>query len=115
MSYTDGQVFSPAALTRLATALGGVPILGCVEGSPAHVAGVRYGDIVLAIDGTPTASWTDFFQARRRSPTQLSVRVLRQGTPLEISMTLPATARTPRHVLDRPLASYPREPVAHTR
>jgi len=96
-------MFSPADLSRLATALGGLPIPGCAPGSPAHLAGVRYGDIVLSVNGMPTASWSDFFQARRRSGGPLLVRVFRRGLQLDALMTLPLQAQTPRAVLDEKL------------
>jgi|SRR3954463_13592857 S1-C subfamily serine protease len=90
----------PSELCRIATTLGGLPISGCVEGSPAERAGLRYGDIVLAINGIPTASWNDFFQARRGSSGQLTVRVFRQGAEFEATMDLPAQSRSPREVLE---------------
>lgn len=94
-------MLTPAALTRLANALGGLPILGCDDGSPAARAGARYGDIVLSVDGVPTASWADFFQARKQGSGLLALRVLRQGRQLELALALPAATRTPREVLDR--------------
>lgn len=96
-------MFSPADLSRLATALGGLPITGCVEGSPAHLAGVRYGDIVLSVNGTPTGSWSDFFHVRRRSAGPLAVRLFRRGLELNVWMTLPPQTKTPRAVLDEEL------------
>jgi S1-C subfamily serine protease len=90
----------PADLSRLATELGGLPILGCLAGSPAERAGIRYGDIVLSINGEQTASWADFFAARRRTTGQITVRVFRLGTEFEVSMELPETSKTPREVLE---------------
>jgi predicted metalloprotease with PDZ domain len=86
-------------LSRLATVLGGIPIPGCLAGSPAARAGIRYGDVLLAIDGLPTPSWSDFLEARRMS-SRVTVRVFRQGAELEVVMDLPLTMRTPRHVME---------------
>ena len=85
-------------LSRVATALGGVPIPGCVEGSPAQRAGLCYGDVLLALDGVPTSSWSDFFRARRRE--RPIVRVFRRGVEFEVQMALPIKTRCPRHVLE---------------
>lgn len=94
----------PSELSRLATLLGGVPISGCLEGSPAARAGLRYGDVVLAINGIPTPSWTEFFQARRRATEPVIARIFRRGRQFEVRMDLPAQTRTPRHVLERTVA-----------
>lgn len=90
----------PSALTRLATALGGLPILGCAQRSPAGAAGLRYGDIVLSLNGIPTASWSDFFQARWQSQDDVRVRVFRQGVEFEAPMALSPSVSSPREVLD---------------
>jgi S1-C subfamily serine protease len=101
MSYTQSML-PLSELSRLATVLGGVPIPGCLEGSPAARAGIRYGDVVLSINGVPTASWTDFFQARRRRNSHVvTARVFRQGTEFEVTLELPAQTRSPRHVLEQ--------------
>lgn len=91
---------TPADLSRLATALGGVPVSGCLEGSPAARAGIRYGDVMLAINGQPTASWSEFFLARTTSPDLVTVRVFRQGAEFDVKMALPAKRLTPRAVLE---------------
>lgn len=97
---TSTCVLGPSSLTRLATALGGLPILGCGQGSPAGAAGLRYGDIVLSLNGIPTASWSDFFQARWQSPGDVVVRVFRQGREFETPMALNPEVKSPREVLD---------------
>ncbi|HKU39199.1 MAG TPA: PDZ domain-containing protein [Polyangiales bacterium] len=100
MSYTGVKVVNLFDLSRIATALGGLPIPGCQPGSPAARAGIRYGDIVLALNGARTASWAEFFQARRHATGPLVARVFRAGIELEITLDLPNRARTPREVLD---------------
>src|SRR5215813_9055977 len=91
---------SPSDLTRIADAMGGLPIMGCLKGSPADLAGIRYGDILLSINGTPTPSWSEFFQARRQSKGSILVRVFRQGAEFEVRMALPEAIKTPREVLE---------------
>ena len=51
-------------VTRLATRLNGVPVLGCRPGSPAAVAGVQYGDILMAVNNVPTPDWAAYIEAR---------------------------------------------------
>lgn len=92
----------PEELTRVATSLSGLPILGCASGSPAARAGLRYGDIVLSLNGTPTPSWTAFFDASGRANGLLRLRVNRHGRELELVLTLAREARSPRAVLDAP-------------
>jgi predicted metalloprotease with PDZ domain len=93
-------MLSPADLSRIATELRGLPILGCLEGSPAAHAGVRYGDIILSVNGIPTPSWADFFEARRSTKGRMTVRLFRLGSELEIAMELSPTANSPRSVLE---------------
>ena len=92
-------MFDPSELSRIAATLGGVPIMGCLHGSPADRAGVRYGDIMLAIDGIPTPSWSDFFQARRRCKGQMNVRLFREGREFDITLDVPTTPLNPQAVL----------------
>ena len=99
----------PHELTQVANSLSGLPILGCSTGSPAARAGLRYGDIVLAVDGAPTPSWSAFFEASARAET-LSLRVFRYGRQLELTLSLSRNARTPRSLLDSPTNSSQPQP-----
>jgi S1-C subfamily serine protease len=90
----------PSDLSRVAAELGGLPILGCLAGSPADRAGMRYGDIVLSINGMTTASWADFFAARRQNTGRITVRVFRLGHEFEVEMELPPSSKSPREVLE---------------
>jgi len=75
-------------LSRLAQALGGLPILGCLQSSPAAEAGVRYGDILLSIDGIPTPTWETFLAVRGRCATSFTARIFRDGVELDIEIRL---------------------------
>jgi S1-C subfamily serine protease len=93
-------MLTPAELARLATALGGLPILGCLAGSPAEDAGVRYGDILLSLDGMPTSSWDEFVRARTQAGRAIVVRVFRQGQEFDLSIELRRSDKTPEQVID---------------
>ena len=85
---------SLAELSRLAAALGGLPVLGCLDGSPAAEAGMRYGDILLALDDTPVSSWDDFIQARSQRRDGFRARIFRDGEELTLAIVLrPASAQ----------------------
>lgn len=99
-------MLTPAELARLATALGGLPILGCLAGSPAEDAGMRYGDILLALDGKPTSSWDEFLRARNQAGHRIVVRVFRQGQEFDVALELRASNKTPREVLEELRAAY---------
>lgn len=94
---------SPVELTRLATALGGLPVLGCLTGSPAEEAGMRYGDILLTLDGMPTSSWAEFVRARCRAGSRMVVRVFRQGVEFDLSLDLDTDTctKSPDEVLEQ--------------
>jgi S1-C subfamily serine protease len=93
-----------ADLSRLAEILGGLPILGCLEGSPAAVAGVRCGDILLAINGKPTSTWTEFIEARREKRGWLVARIFRDGTVMEFAIETRPSDRSPMELMGEVMA-----------
>ena len=100
LPYTEHtKMLKPSELSRLASSLGGIPILGSLAGSPADAAGIRYGDILLAVDGNPTTSWDEFLRVRSRCKERLVARVFRQGTEFEVSIPLRVSKLSPLEVL----------------
>ncbi len=67
------------SLFQLAKALGGLPILGCLRGTPAALAGVRYGDILLSVNGHPTRTFGDYLEAKALRSDGMSIVVFRSG------------------------------------
>lgn len=75
-------------LVQLAEALGGLPVYGCLPGSPAARAGVRYGDVLLGVDGHATPSWQAYLSARQSSGKVIRLRLFRDGSELEVDVAL---------------------------
>ena len=76
-------------VTRMATRLKGVPVLGCRPGSPAARAGVRYGDILVAVNGMPTPDWSAYVEARALARGHMQVELFRAGETLVLEFALP--------------------------
>lgn len=67
------------SLFQLAKALGGLPVVGCLNGTPAALAGVRYGDILLSVNGRATPTFNDYLEAKALRADGMSVVVFRAG------------------------------------
>ena len=97
-------------LLALAEALRGLPIFGCLAGSPAAVAGVRYGDVLLSVDDIPTTNWNEFAQARSQSKGRFTARIFRDGVELVVAIELEANTRSAFDILSEIVGSDPVEP-----
>ena len=76
-------------LSRLASKLNGLPVLGCRPDSPAALAGVRYGDILLTVNGLPTPDWSSFLDARATCAGEMVIELFRAGAVITVRLTLP--------------------------
>lgn len=74
---------------RLAATLGGLCLLGCLRGSPAERAGLRYGDVVLEVNGQRTPNWVSYIEAIRVRRPVMTVRFFRDGTEHLAELQLP--------------------------
>ncbi len=57
-------MLSKAKLEQIAKVLEGIPVLGCLQGSPSERAGIRYGDVVLSVNGMKTSDMDLYSKAR---------------------------------------------------
>lgn len=70
----------------------GVPILGTLDGTPAARAGVRYGDVLLSVNGVRTRSVVDYVEAKNLRQDGMTLSVLRGGETIELSFVYDAPA-----------------------
>jgi predicted metalloprotease with PDZ domain len=69
-----------AQLFALAKALEGIPVLGALSGSPAARAGIRYGDVLLSVNGMRTRTVLDYVEAKGLRDDGMDVVVFRSGS-----------------------------------
>jgi len=75
-------------LEALAEVVQGIPVLGCLPGSTASEAGVRYGDIVLEVNGLRTLDIDDYLNGRKLRSDGMALRLFRDGTELSLFVEL---------------------------
>jgi S1-C subfamily serine protease len=85
----------------LAKALEGLPVLGCLAGTPAAMAGVRYGDILLSVNGMRTKTLGDFVEAKGLRKDGMHVVIFRSGEeqPIELEYRAERQALDPTAVV----------------
>lgn len=71
-------------LEEIAATVQGVPVWGCLPGSTAAEAGVRYGDIVLAVNGVPTPSIIEYLEGRKLRSDGFDLRLFRDGQEFSV-------------------------------
>jgi serine protease DegQ len=79
----------PRDLERLAAAYGGIAVLGAISGSPAARVGIRYGDILLEVNGVPVTTVDDYLAARELRDDHMELRLVRDGRELTLSLSWP--------------------------
>ena len=71
-------------LEALAEVVRGIPVLGCLPGSTAAEAGVRYGDIVLEVNGLRTIHIDDYLAGRKLRSDGMALRLFRDGQEFSV-------------------------------
>lgn len=89
-------------LERIAEIYGGIAIFSVDKGSTTHRAGVRAGDVLIAVNGRRVRRLSDYAAARKLQKELLELVVVREGRELKLYTG---------HVL-APMKAEPQEDVA---
>ncbi len=83
--------------TRLGLAHGGILLANLYVGSPGQQAGLRPGDLITAVDGSPVHSAQDTLArvAMHKPGSTLAIQVLRGNKTLEVKAAVSERPRTP--------------------
>ncbi|MBX3186725.1 MAG: PDZ domain-containing protein [Labilithrix sp.] len=73
-------MIAKTSIFALAKALEGIPVLGTLSGTPAARAGIRYGDVLLSVNGKRTKTIADYIEAKALRPDGMDIVVFRTGT-----------------------------------
>lgn len=66
-------------LRSIAKTLGGMPVLGCLTGSAADRAGIRYGDVLLEVNGVAVNDAASYVKAKDTRSDGMTAVVFRAG------------------------------------
>jgi S1-C subfamily serine protease len=87
-------MMSRKQLEEIAETVQGIPVWGCLPGSTAAEAGVRYGDIVVGVNGMPTPTVREYLQARKLRTDGYDLRLFRDGQELTVYVPFRAPTDT---------------------
>ena len=87
-------------LAKLAESLSGIAVWGVLPGSVSQRCGVRYGDIIISVNGIKTSNAEEYVEARGARLDGADVVIFRDGQEvlLQLSFDEPS-APTPERVL----------------
>lgn len=89
-------MLSRTQLNKLAESLQGIAVWGCLPGSRAQRVGLRYGDVLLSVNGVRTSDMDEYLQARSLRDDVVALVVFRDGAEISIDIELdPAQRREP--------------------
>ena len=91
-------MISKDSLFALAKALEGIPVLGSLGGTPAARAGIRYGDVLLSVNGRRTRTVVDYVEAKALRSDGMDIVVFRSGSETLETLSFDERAAPPDRV-----------------
>lgn len=85
MSYPESMV-NREQLAKLAESLGGIPVWGVLPGSASQRCGVRYGDIIISVNGIKTSNAEEYVEARSARRDGADVVIFRDGEEVLVQL-----------------------------
>lgn len=64
----------------------GMPVLGCIDGSAAAIAGIRVGDRLIEVNGVPVSDARSYIEARELESDLMHVVLRRNETILKLTL-----------------------------
>ncbi len=84
-----------AQLQRIASTLGGIAVWSTAENSLARAAGLRYGDVILSVNGQPTPRVGAYFRAKALSAERMTLTYFRLGRTHYVSVPISRVSSPP--------------------
>lgn len=81
-----------AQIEKLAKVIGGIPVWEVFPESAAAMAGVRFGDIIVSVNGTATPTFEEFLAAGEAHIAHIVFGVFRNGQMMNLSCDAAANA-----------------------
>lgn len=92
-------MISKKDIFALAKLLEGLPVVGTLGGTPAARAGVRYGDVVLSVNGARIRTVIDYIEASSLDENGMSLVVFRGGEEISLELVYDADRSPPNPAL----------------
>ncbi len=73
---------------KIADTYGGILVLGALPGSPAAELGLRYGDVLLSVNGMRTSVVEHFLEARTLDTKRMRLELVRSGQTLILELDI---------------------------
>jgi len=74
-----------AQIEKLAKVIGGIPVWEVFPESAAAMAGVRFGDIIVSVNGTATPTFEEFLAAGEANIANIVFGVFRNGKMMSLT------------------------------